>query len=187
LAAIHSTSSPSCFSNTMISPLILLSLLPSLLAYPQPKPLAGNENYAQNARRSLHALRPRSSSAPSFGPESVTFNIGDKSYLSPVGEDFKSYKLASEWGLEAYEGKTMLVSVVNVVGEVTCDTLGKKVAEYGSVDDVWDQVSGSSLSLTRCFTVPHASRRCTNLRASCKVSSSPLEALSTLLRMSLPV
>ena len=34
----------------------------------------------------------------------------------------------------------MLVTVVNVEGQVTCDTLSSKLAEYSKSDDVWNEV-----------------------------------------------
>jgi hypothetical protein len=40
-----------------------------------------------------------------------------------------------------FAGKLLPVTVFEVDGEVTCDVLGSKVAEYASSDDVWDPVS----------------------------------------------
>jgi hypothetical protein len=121
----------------------VLSLLPTLLA----SGLAGNENYAVEARRSLSSgtAHRRATSAPSFEPESVTFAVGSgnstKHYLSPTGSQFKSYTLQQEWGLDEYAGEMFLITVFQVEGQVTCDTLGDLVLAYENADDVWDQVS----------------------------------------------
>lgn len=107
--------------------------------------LAGNENYARNARRSLEKRSTaKRSSVLSFESESVSFEIGDKQYLSPTGSAFKSYAVAGNWGLDDYKGKTLPVTVFKVAGEVTCDVLGKAVEKYGQADDVWDEVSLAS-------------------------------------------
>ena len=102
--------------------------------------LAGNEDYAMRARASLSAPKIKRSTSPSFDPESISFELNDKSYLSPVGAAFKTYTVGAEWGLDSVAGQSMLITVFDVAGEVTCDTLGDKVAEYGSADDVWEEV-----------------------------------------------
>jgi hypothetical protein len=107
--------------------------------------LAGNENYARNARRSLEQRSAsKRSTGLSFEPESVSFEVADKQYLSPTGSAFKSYSVAGDWGLDDFKGKTLPLTVFKVAGEVTCDVLGKAVEKYGQADDVWDQVSLSS-------------------------------------------
>lgn len=104
--------------------------------------LAGNENYARNARRSLEKRSvSKRSSGISFEPESISFEVSDKQYLSPTGSAFKSYSVAGDWGLEELKGKTLPLTVFKVAGEVTCDVLGQAVEKYGQVDDVWDEVS----------------------------------------------
>lgn len=116
----------------------LLPLLPLILSLE----LAGNENYARDASRLLRRSKERRSTyVPTFQPESVSFTIGSKEYLSPTGGEFKSYTLDNDFGLESYVGKSMLVTVIPVDGNVTCDALGKKVDEYTKMDDVWDKVS----------------------------------------------
>jgi hypothetical protein len=128
----------------LTSLLTVIAALPAITA--STSRLAGNENYARDARRSL-SLEKRSaspskrSSGPSFDVESLSFEMGDKQYLSPTGAAFKSYSVAADWGLEAYKGKTVPVTVFKVEGEVTCDVLGKAVEKYGTSDDVWDEVS----------------------------------------------
>lgn len=108
--------------------------------------LAGNENYARNARRSLgkQSITKRSNS-PTFEPESVSFEINGKQYISPTGLVYKSYSAAADWGLDEYKGSTLPVTVFKVTGEVTCDVLGKAVEKYGTSDDVWDEVSSPLL------------------------------------------
>jgi hypothetical protein len=125
---------------------MLTSLLSVIAALPiisaGTSTLAGNENYARNARRSLESksINKRSSSL-TFEPESVSFEIGDKQYISPTGSAYKSYSVNADWGLDGYKGKTLPVTVFKVAGEVTCDVLGKAVEKYGTSDDVWDEVS----------------------------------------------
>ena len=125
---------------------MLTSLLSVIAALPVisagTSPLAGNENYARDARRSLtqRSVTKRSSGL-SFDPESVSFEVGNKQYLSPTGAIYKSYSAAADWGLDEYKGKSLPVTVFKVAGEVTCDVLGKAVEKYGSSDDVWDEVS----------------------------------------------
>lgn len=120
----------------------LLPLLPLLTALE----LAGNENYARTSRRLLRrSIERRSSYIPAFQPESVSFTIGSKEYLSPTGNEFKAYTFDNDFGLEGYGGDSMLVTVLPVQGNVTCDALGKKVAEYMKKDDVWDKVSPPGL------------------------------------------
>lgn len=106
--------------------------------------LAGNENYARDARRSLErqTVNKRSNGAR-FEPESVSFEINGKQYLSPTGSAYRSYSAAADWGLDELKGKTLPVTVFKVAGEVTCDVLGKAVEKYGDSDDVWDAVSQS--------------------------------------------
>lgn len=121
----------------------LLSVIAALPIISAGSPgLAGNENYARNARRSLaqRSVTKRSSSL-TFEPESVSFEIGDKQYISPTGPIYKSYSAAGDWGLDEYKGKTLPVTVFKVAGEVTCDVLGKAVERYRSSDDVWDEVN----------------------------------------------
>lgn len=109
---------------------------------------AGNENYASQARAlrssSQGALRSRSGPLK-YEATSVSFSVGEgddvKDYLSPIGSMYKSHTLASNWGLEGLKGSMMPVTVFNVEGEVTCSTLGGKVASFSSSDDVWDEVS----------------------------------------------
>lgn len=114
--------------------------------------LAGNENYARDARRSLERRSAsKRSSGLAFDVESVSFEIGDKQYLSPTGSLFKSYSIPQDWGLEEYKGKTLPVTVFKVDGEVTCDVLGKAVEKYTSADDVWDEVS-----ILPAFFEPHS-------------------------------
>lgn len=125
---------------------MLTSLLSVIAALPVitagSSALAGNENYARNARRTLEKQSiTKRSSGPSFEPESVSFEINGKQYISPTGSVYKSYSAAADWGLDEYKGTTLPVTVFKVAGEVTCDVLGKAVEKYGSSDDVWDQVS----------------------------------------------
>lgn len=122
----------------MLKTSVGLAILGALVAEAQL--LAGNENYAQEARRSLRNA-PQKRDGPTFAPAATSFSFGDKEYISPTGPEFKQYALDSDWGLDAYAGKTLPVTVFEVEGEVTCDVLGDKVKEYGTVDDVWDQVS----------------------------------------------
>lgn len=136
----------------------LLPLLPLITALET----AGNENYARDSRRLLRrSIAKRSSYAPAFQPESITFEVGSKQYLSATGVEFKSYSLNPSFGLESYSGKTLLVTVIPVSGAVTCDALGKKVEEYTRKDDVWDPVS-ARCALKRSglthHSVIHASR-----------------------------
>lgn len=101
--------------------------------------LAGNENYAQDARQTLkNSVKKRSGT--SFESQSITFSLGDKPYLSPTASHFKSYSVPAQWGLDDFQGQTVPVTVISVEGEVTCDTLGKSVDTFSQVDDVWDQV-----------------------------------------------
>jgi hypothetical protein len=124
---------------------MLTSLLSVIAALPlisagTPR-LAGNENYARNARRSLENRSVTKRSAGlTFDPESVTFELGNKQYLSPTGSKFKSYSVDGDWGLDDLKGKSLPVTVFKVAGEVTCDVLGKAVEKYAAVDDVWDEV-----------------------------------------------
>lgn len=125
----------------MLPLLTLFTLLP-LLALAESTPLAGNEHYARDSRRLLRrSLDKRWSPSPSFGPESLSFDIGGNQYLSPTGAQFKAYTLDEDWGLDGYKGHTVLATVFDVEGEVTCDTLGKSVSKYASTDDVWNEVS----------------------------------------------
>lgn len=108
----------------------LLPLLPLITSLE----LAGNENYARDSRRLLQkSLERRATYTPAFQPESVSFTIGSKEYLSPTGASFKSYTLDNGFGLETFVGQSMLVTVVPVEGNVTCDALTKKVEEYTKI------------------------------------------------------
>ncbi|KAK1923360.1 amidase signature enzyme [Papiliotrema laurentii] len=129
----------------MLKTSVGLAILGALVAEAQL--LAGNENYAQEARRSLRNA-PQKRDGPTFAPAATSFSFGDKEYISPTGPEFKQYALDSDWGLDAYAGKTLPVTVFEVEGEVTCDVLGDKVKEYGTVDDVWDQGFMSAAVLT---------------------------------------
>ena len=121
-----------------------LALLPGLLAEKR----AGNEDYYLHARQSLQGKHARRSSTPTFLPESISFDVGSttsnttKYYVSPTGSEYKSYSLMADWSLDSYAGQTYLVTVFQVSGTVTCDTLGKLVQAYEQADDVYDQVSG---------------------------------------------
>lgn len=120
----------------------LIPLLPSITALQT----AGHENYARDSRRLLRASNvKRSTYTPTFEPESITFNVDSKQYLSPTGHEFLSYILDPSFGLEEYAGQTMLMTVIPVEGEVTCDALGKRVEEYAKIDDVWATVSACSV------------------------------------------
>jgi hypothetical protein len=132
--------------------------------------LAGNENYAWEARQSLNVAHKRDNEL-SFSPSSTSFSIGGKDYLSPTGSQFRQYILNSTWGLDGYGGTVLPVTVFEVEGEVTCSVLGDKVKEYGAVDDVWEQVS-------RVFQLQ------TEDRGSCPRQSLPPSLPSTSLRMS---
>jgi len=123
---------------------MLTSLLSVIAALPVitagSSALAGNENYARNARRTLEKSVTKRSNSPTFEPESVSFEIKGKQYISPTGSVYKSYSTAADWGLDGYKGTTLPVTVFKVAGEVTCDVLGKAVERYGTSDDVWDEV-----------------------------------------------
>lgn len=123
--------------------MIHLSLVAgTLLAATVRAQLAGNENYALEARASLHRVSAsKRDEGVTFSPSSVSFAFGNKTYLSPTGSQFKQYSLQSDWGLDSYAGKLLPVTVFDVEGEVTCDVLGDLVAEYMDADDVWDPVS----------------------------------------------
>lgn len=128
----------------------LLPLLPLISALQ----LAGNENYARDSRRLLRpSLERRSSYVPALQPESVSFTLGPKEYISPTGGEFKSYTLDPDFGLDEYAGKSMLVTVIPVEGNVTCDALGKMVDEYTKKDDVWDKVSFSDKEVRAQLTL----------------------------------
>jgi len=124
---------------------MLTSLLSVIAALPVitagSSALAGNENYARNARRTLEKSINKRSNGPTFEPESVSFEISGKQYISPTGLVYKSYSAAADWGLDEYKGTILPVTVFKVAGEVTCDVLGKAVEKYGTSDDVWDEVS----------------------------------------------
>lgn len=118
----------------------LLAASPALSAQ-----LAGNEGYAYAAR---HSLTQRSAASKrsvtgglDFKPASVSFSLGDKQYLSPTGRQFKRHVVAGEWGLDAFAGQNLPVTVFDVEGEVTCDVLGSKLDKFQQADDVWDPVS----------------------------------------------
>jgi len=119
----------------------LLSASPALSAQ-----LAGNEDYAYAARQSL-AHSPttvkRGVTDLAFQPASLAFTVGDKQYLSPTGPQFKRYSIGAEWGLDAFAGQSLAVTVFEVEGEVTCDVLESKVDQFRQSDDVWDTVSRS--------------------------------------------
>ncbi|KAK8865571.1 hypothetical protein IAR55_000715 [Kwoniella newhampshirensis] len=125
--------------------------LAALPAFSQASQLAGHENYARDARRSLQRSlksEKRAASEFSFDPQIITFSVGDKQYLSPTGSAFKSHSISEKWGLNDYKGQTLPVTVIQVDGHVTCDVLGKKVETFSSVDDVWDQSFMSAIILT---------------------------------------
>ena len=140
----------------------LLPLLPLINAIQS----AGHESYARDSRRLLRRVNARRSTyIPAFEPESVTFGAGSKQYLSPTGHEFQSYTLDSTFGLEEYTGKTILLTVVPVEGNVTCDALGAKVAEYTKMDDVWDPVRMSLQSVFGGQLMPSPSCKPSCLRA----------------------
>lgn len=107
--------------------------------------LAGNEGYAYAARQSLaqqsSAHKRSVTSGLAFQPASVSFAIGDKQYLSPTGPQFRRHVAEAEWGLDAFAGQSLPVTVFDVEGEVTCDVLGRKLDKFRQADDVWDSVS----------------------------------------------
>ena len=103
--------------------------------------LAGNENYAYEARNSLRRSTSKRAAATEFDPKAITFSVGDKQFISPTGAEFKTYNVKGNWGLESYAGKTIPITVIPVNGEVTCSLLQSKVDKYKEADDVWDEVS----------------------------------------------
>jgi hypothetical protein len=125
---------------------VFLQLLPLLVTQTSAQ-LAGNENYAEVARSLLRGARmtTRSSTTYPLSSTAITFTVGEddttKHYLSPVGPKFKRHTLVNDWGLEGSGGDAMLVTVFDVEGQVTCDSLGQQISSYASSDDVWDQVS----------------------------------------------
>ena len=117
---------------------VLCPLLCGLVAQAQ---LAGNEDYALDARKALKkSLKRRDTPAITFEPTSTSFTLGNKTYISPTSSQFKQYALDTDWGLDSYRGQILPITVFDVQGEVTCDILGKQVEDYAT-DDVWDQVS----------------------------------------------
>jgi len=106
---------------------------------------AGNENYASESRSLLESSLARRDSVMSTQATSATFTIGQgdetKNYLSPTGPKHKSYSLSFEWGLDQLEASARPMTVFTVDGEVTCDILGKKLADFAAIDDVFDPVS----------------------------------------------
>jgi len=125
----------------LIGLILCLGLTTSALA----KGPAGNENYAAHARSLLESSMVRRDTGMASQVASVSFTVGQgdsaKEYLSPIGPRHKSYILSSDWGLDTLIASALPVTVFTVDGEVTCDVLGKKVAEFKALDDVFDQVS----------------------------------------------
>jgi hypothetical protein len=124
----------------------LLSLLFGLFAVAKgasPKPLAGNEDFALTRQKSTLGRRSEGihsdRSAYSFSIASSDGQVKD--YLSPTGNRFESHVLHDDWGVWAGTGpQTMLVTVIDVQGEVDCTGLKQKVGAFEQADDVWDQV-----------------------------------------------
>lgn len=124
----------------------LISLLFGLIAVAEgasPKPLAGNEDFALTRQKSTLGRRSEGihseRSAYSFSIASSDGQVKD--YLSPTGDRFESHVMHDDWGVWAGTGpQTMLVTVIDVQGQVDCTGLKHKVGAFEQADDVWDQV-----------------------------------------------
>jgi hypothetical protein len=137
--------------------------------------LAGNEDFALTRQKSTLGRRSEGihsdRSAYSF---SITSSDGQvKDYLSPTGDRFESHVMHDVWGVWAGTGpQTMLVTVIDVQGQVDCTGLKQKVEAFEQKDDVWDQVGAKAGD----FTVSRAKLTHRTLafepRDSCKPSSS---------------
>lgn len=121
-----------------ISPIALAASLPmTALA----AGLAGNEDYAKTrVLRQNPAKLQKRDGVQEIQSTGLTFSIGEgddaKLYISPSGPSHKLYTLegASSAGVAP-------VTVFNVEGDVSCDTLGDLVVSAQQGDDVWDEVS----------------------------------------------
>jgi hypothetical protein len=141
-------------SQTMFAFLECLLLCLVLVSPVSAKGPAGNENYAAKARSLLKSSMIRRNPGISSQVASVSFTVGQgdtaKDYLSPIGPRHKSYTLTSDWGLDSLAATMMPVTVFTVEGEVTCDVLGVKLANFTGLDDVFDQVNHTLSETTRC-------------------------------------
>lgn len=139
--------------------LLRLALLASLTATTLAAGPAGNEDYQFQSRSRLRSLSTnnkfsaRDNLAPvslSLDQTSYTFSVQDeledKVYISPAGDKFKKYTLAAN-GLASLRhdisASVMPMTVFEVTGQqqLTCDSMGKAVADYLATDDVWNEVS----------------------------------------------
>lgn len=101
---------------------------------------AGNENYAQTRVLREAAKLHKRDGVQAIQATGLTFSIGEgddaKLYISPSGPLHKSYTLSG-----AGSTSILPVTVINVDGDVSCDTLGDLVLQFQQNDDVWDEVS----------------------------------------------
>lgn len=101
---------------------------------------AGNENYAQTRILREAAKLQKRDGVQSLQATGLTFSIGEgddaKLYISPSGPSHKSHTLTGAGAVG-----TVPITVINVDGDVTCDTLGNLVVDFQQNDDVWDEVS----------------------------------------------
>lgn len=99
--------------------------------------LAGNEGFAAS-RKLSHFARAVVEDPFASAVSTISFNVADKTLMSPIGESMTRYTLdltAGSFGSRSYTPVTVLHADVGF----TCETLRSTVGMFNAVDDVWDE------------------------------------------------